>query len=207
MNDEMITNDEMNSDSGHLEHYQIKGAKHGVRNYQNPDGSLTPAGRERYGVGPPRGSKEARQKQAAKLKAKQEKAEKKAAKKEKSEAEEKEALMKYLRSHPKQVYKHRLELTEDDAKKLIEQIDFDRKLKDVRDAEVQRGWDTLRRVSDRAGTVSSLLNNSKSIYNTTAEIHNMLIDSGKLSGDRMTKIGGNPNPQPQQNPNQPKNNP
>lgn len=37
-----------------LYHYQVKGAKHGVRRYQNPDGSLTPLGREHYGVGPAR---------------------------------------------------------------------------------------------------------------------------------------------------------
>lgn len=40
-----------------LMHYQIKGAKHGVRRWQNPDGSWTPAGRARYGKGgAPRGS-------------------------------------------------------------------------------------------------------------------------------------------------------
>lgn len=31
-----------------LMHFQIKGAKHGVRRFQNPDGSLTPEGRRRY---------------------------------------------------------------------------------------------------------------------------------------------------------------
>ena len=39
----------------HIEHFQIKGAKWGIRRFQNPDGSLTPAGRERYGYG--KGSK------------------------------------------------------------------------------------------------------------------------------------------------------
>ena len=41
--------------SDELKHYQVKGAKHGVRRYQyKEDGSLTPLGREHYGVGPPR---------------------------------------------------------------------------------------------------------------------------------------------------------
>lgn len=31
-------------------HYQVKGAKHGVRRYQNEDGSLTPLGRVHYGI-------------------------------------------------------------------------------------------------------------------------------------------------------------
>ena len=39
-----------------IKHYQVKGAKHGVRRWQNYDGSYTPAGRVHYGVGPPRGS-------------------------------------------------------------------------------------------------------------------------------------------------------
>lgn len=32
----------------YLVHYGIKGQKWGIRKYQNPDGSLTPAGRQRY---------------------------------------------------------------------------------------------------------------------------------------------------------------
>lgn len=39
-----------------LAHHQIKGAKHGIRRWQNEDGSWTPAGRLRYGKGgKPRG--------------------------------------------------------------------------------------------------------------------------------------------------------
>lgn len=39
-----------------LSHYGIKDQKWGLRRFQNPDGSLTPAGRERYGVGKERGA-------------------------------------------------------------------------------------------------------------------------------------------------------
>lgn len=38
-----------------LFHYGVKGQKWGVRRYQYEDGSLTPDGREHYGVGDPRG--------------------------------------------------------------------------------------------------------------------------------------------------------
>lgn len=35
----------------YLAHHGIKGQRWGYRHYQNPDGTLTPAGKERYGVG------------------------------------------------------------------------------------------------------------------------------------------------------------
>jgi hypothetical protein len=38
----------------YLAHHGVKGQKHGERQYQNLDGSLTPLGRKHYGVGPPR---------------------------------------------------------------------------------------------------------------------------------------------------------
>ena len=37
-----------------LYHHGVKGQKHGERQYQYEDGSLTPLGREHYGVGQPR---------------------------------------------------------------------------------------------------------------------------------------------------------
>lgn len=35
----------------YLEHFGIKGQKWGVRRYENKDGTLTPEGREHYGIG------------------------------------------------------------------------------------------------------------------------------------------------------------
>lgn len=42
--------------SEELKHWGIFGMRWGIRRFQNPDGSLTPEGRARYGVGPARGT-------------------------------------------------------------------------------------------------------------------------------------------------------
>ena len=49
MNDDFINHTEFENE---LKHWGILGMKWGIRNYQNEDGSLTPLGRIRYGVGP-----------------------------------------------------------------------------------------------------------------------------------------------------------
>lgn len=44
------------NENNYLAHHGTKGMQWGHRHYQNPDGSLTPEGRKRYGVGPERSS-------------------------------------------------------------------------------------------------------------------------------------------------------
>lgn len=49
MDNEMNLNDaQINQVDDQLEHWGIKGMRWGIRRYQNPDGSLTPAGKKRY---------------------------------------------------------------------------------------------------------------------------------------------------------------
>ena len=177
--------------SDYLAHHGIKGQKWGVRQYQNTDGSLTAEGRRRYGVGPERGSKEALKKQAKEAK-QNARAEKKAAKKAQSEEEKHDATMKYLREHPTKLYKYRNQIDEADARKLVSQIKFDRELKDLRDSEIQRGWEKVNTISKNAGTLANLFDNSKRIYNSIAEVNNALVDSGKLNRKKLLKIGEKP---------------
>lgn len=194
----------------YLTHSGIKGQKWGQRRFQNPDGSLTAEGRARYGVGEARSKhaangsagkksvktkkenfvKQAIAKNKAAKEAKKAQAEaEKEAKKAKAEAEQHENMMKYLRQHPTQAYKHRTELTNDDANRLISEIAFDRKLKDIRDAEIKRTWDKINSFSNKVGTIANLTNNSINAWDNTAMIYNKLADNGVIKSDkRMPRI-------------------
>lgn len=163
-----------------LAHYGTKNMKWGQRNYQNYDGSLTSEGRRHYGIGPPRGSKEALKKKAQEAKATR-RSEKKAEKQARKAERSKKVTMEYLRDHPKQIYKYRRNLNESDVKKLVSQIEFDRKLKDIRDEERARGWKKIESFKTNATTVKDLLTTSKDMYNLTVGVQNMLIDDGKLT--------------------------
>ena len=186
----------------YLAHHGIKGQKWGLRRYQNSDGSLTEEGRKHYGVGPERNSKEERALRAKaeraerKAVAKAAKAEKKAAKKaEKTalkKAKSREEKMEFIRDHPKQIYRFRKELSEEDLKELMSKIEFDRKVKDIRDSEVQRGWDKMKQISNNLGTVKSLGENVKGLFNLSLDLSNWLVDNGKASGTRQVKLGEKP---------------
>ena len=171
-----------------LAHYGTKNMKWGQRNYQNYDGSLTSEGRRHYGIGPPRGSKEALKKKAQEEKATR-RSEKKAERQARKAERSKKVTMEYLRDHPKQIYRHRKELDEADVRKLVSQIEFDRKLKDIRDSEVQRGWAKVKRFSDNVNTVSSLLDSGKKIANIALDVNNALYDNGVGDRKRYRKLG------------------
>ena len=173
----------MNELDTYLAHHGIKGQKWGVRRYQNADGSLTAEGRKRAGLGPEK-------KESSVKKMVKEARERSAKKKQLSEAEQHENLKNHIRKHPETIYKHRMSLSEDDVKELVKQIEFDRKLKDIRDQEIKRGWDKVNRMSNNMNTMRNIMQSSKDIYNIVAETNNMLITSGKLNGKKMTRIGG-----------------
>lgn len=166
------------TDETYLSHHGIIGQKWGVRRYQNRDGSLTSEGRKRRGLSD---KKEDGPLKKLANKAKDKKAE--------SEAEKHEQLRKYVRDHPKDIFKHRDEFTKDELNQLVNDIEFDRKLKDVRNQEIQRNWDKVKSMSNNLGTVKNVAENMKGVYNLACDVNNTLIDTGKMNGKKMTKIG------------------
>ncbi len=185
--DDLVSNIELDDDF--LEHYQIKGAKHGIRRFQNYDGSLTPAGRERYGIGPAREAKKEAAASAAKNINKKAKAvlntykEKRAKAKEASAAKAHEMLKEYARRHPKYLPMLSKTMTKDEINKIVDDINFDQKLRDIRQRELDEGTRRIQRAANTIGAISNLMNNSKNLYNNSVEIYN------SIKGTNKRKIG------------------
>ena len=77
-----------------------------------------------------------------------------------------------------------------EIEEIIKEIEFDRKIQDVRIAEIQRGMASYKRVQETALTTYQFANSLKGIYNIMADVHNAMDDSGskwpKLGSDEKT---------------------
>lgn len=193
----------------YLAHHGILGQKWGVRRYQNLDGSLTAEGRKRRGLSEKKSSsvksdvnkalktfRKARAKRQAERavekeaarKAAQRKASKEKAKKQISDHEK---LKRHIRNKPRDFYKYRDMFTKDEAKELIEQIEWDRKIADIRFDEFKRYNARVKEVGSAIKNASDILNSGINLYNNSAIIYNALLDhqvqSGGMAADQAEK--------------------
>jgi hypothetical protein len=171
-----------------LAHHGILGQRWGVRRYQNEDGTLTTAGKIRYGATKKEGIiKSIIQKTSGKSG----KIVKSAGKKMEDYTEdiekfkddfgfnqsEQERLKAHLRNKPKDIYKYRNALSQDDINEVMKQVEWDRKCKDFSAAEHQRTMKKIQNLTDDIKTIGGLLSSSASTYNNTAHIVNALYDN------------------------------
>lgn len=159
----------MDDYTSYLAHHGIKGQKWGIRRFQNPDGSLTAEGRKRRGVGGPRQS--LRERFASK-------------KNDKTDEEKREELKQYLRDHPKKLPKYSKELTRAEADEIISNIQFDRRLKDIRQQEYDRGLEKIKTATNTMQTIANAFNTGKNVYNAYVDVYNAF-----GNGKKLTKIG------------------
>ena len=159
--------------TNYLEHHGIKGQKWGIRRYQNTDGTLTAEGRKRLGYGERKSRTDQNRRR-------------KATKNAKTAEQERAELREYIRDHPKKITKYRKSLTQDDVDAIMKNIEFDRKLKDIRQDEINRGFNSIKNTGTKIATVAGLINQGLNFYNNTAYAYNLLYDLQVRSGADMT---------------------
>lgn len=158
----------------YLAHHGIKGQRWGVRRYQNPDGTLTEAGKKRYGDAvestPRHKPSEAR---------------KKAREEEKARKFEEKRQQVLKTGNATEVLKYKNFSTQKELQDAISRINTERTLKQLSDAELNSGKKFIDKVVDTADTWRARGEKVASVWNFVAKIHNSLVDED----DAWQKIG------------------
>lgn len=182
----------------YLAHHGILGQKWGVRRYQNYDGSLTALGRKHRGLGE-KGAKSAvsdvkkliKNAQKAGAKRRAERAVKREEDKAAKKIQDHERLKQHVRNKPRDFYKYRDMFTREEAAEIIDQIQWDRKIADIKFDEFKRFNERTKEIGNAAKNVSDIFTNGISLYNNTALIYNAMVDhqvrAGSMSAEDAKK--------------------
>ena len=87
-----------------------------------------------------------------------------------------------LAEHPSKIYRNRKKLTQDEIDEILNQVEMNKKLKQVRDDAVKRGLDKVERFSKAVGTVNQVVANGVGLYNNSAMIYNSIKDFRERDG-------------------------
>lgn len=159
----------------YLAHFNIKGARWGFRRFQNPDGSLTPAGRERYLKN---GGKNSPRHQASEAR-KKARAEEEARKFE-------ENRQKALRTgNATEVLKYKNYSTQKELNDALQRINTERLLSDISAKETAKGKSTIDKIVDSADKWRERGEKVGKVWNFIANVHNSFVDED----DAWQKIG------------------
>lgn len=186
-------------------HYNIKGSKWGQRRFQNKDGSLTPAGRERYGVG--NGKKNGvsaldklkiKRKAAANKKGqpvKKQVVKKKSPeqiKKEQEAAREAKRKEVLASRSAKTLYDNANLFTTEELRAAKERLMLERDIKALEPKTISKGEARIQKIKKAGETVNGLMDTGIKLWNNTAKLYNSLTDSGRENPLPIIKDKGDP---------------
>lgn len=155
-------------EGGYLAHHQIKGAKWGIMH-----GPPYPLARGKGGKLP------AVKKVTAE--AKQRRAEQKAAKQASRAEDKKEALRKYIVEHPNKLYKNKDMFTKAELEDIINEINFDQRLKDVKRNNFKKTVDSIKDVAIFTTSVKNIATSAVDTYKAAKSISDILQKKGAFA--------------------------
>lgn len=141
-------------DNNELQHWGIKGQKWGLRRFQNPDGSLTAAGRKRYGE------------------------EKDEPKKETSKPKTKEEVLKS--GSARELMELKGNLTNKEYEDVFRRLDYEKKMSAYSESETKTGLDKLSDIMTKVDHIRANSQKAIDAYNVVAKVNNAFNPSFRL---------------------------
>ena len=147
-----------------LRHFNIKGAKWGLRRFQNKDGTLTPAGKLRYRKNVSSNSR-IKTKMAGSPKNPDERPE--------TIAQKKKRLL--ASKDAKEIYKNRDLFTNEELKKVTDRYQIEDNLKKYVPVEKSKGQAFMENFAKKADTLANVMDKGTKAYNAGAKIFNTFL--------------------------------
>lgn len=161
--------------SDDLYHWGIKGMRWGVRRYQNKDGSLTPAGKKRYGDDP-----------------------------DNSDSDDNDTTMDRIEARKrrtmetgdvKTAYKNRSYYSDDELRQVINRYNLEKQMKDITDKDVVVGESKIQKMQKTMDKTVSITTTGINLYNNIAKISNAFTDKDlPIIGEKKKNKGGTNTP-------------